>query len=72
MSAARANAVRCACPRLGRSSYEGTHEINAHFVEQFVTVRSPLDLVTLQVNFLEEHRVAMLDFARQWTKQSEG
>ena len=47
-------------------------EINAHFVEQFVTVRSPLDLVTLQVNFLEEHRVAMLDFARQWTKQSEG
>jgi len=46
-------------------------EINTHFVEQFVTVRSPLDLVTLQVNFLEEHRVAMLDFARQWTKQSE-
>jgi hypothetical protein len=46
-------------------------EINAQFVEQFATVRSPLDLVSLQVNFLEEHRVAMLDFARQWTKQSE-
>jgi hypothetical protein len=46
-------------------------QINAHFVEQFATVRSPLDLVSLQVNFLEEHRVAMLDFARQFTKQSE-
>jgi hypothetical protein len=46
-------------------------QINAHFVEQFATVRSPLDLVSLQVNFLEEHRVAMLDFARQWTKSSE-
>lgn len=24
--------MRCACPRPGCSSYEGTHEINAHFV----------------------------------------
>ena len=42
MSAARANAVRCACPRLGRSSYEGTHEINAHFVAAAATDDSAL------------------------------
>ena len=42
MSAASANAVRCACPRLGRSSYEGTHEINAHFVAAAATDDSAL------------------------------
>jgi hypothetical protein len=42
-------------------------EINTHFIEQFASVRSPLDLVSLQARFLEEHRTAMLDFAMQWT-----
>jgi hypothetical protein len=35
-------------------------------VEQFATVRSPVDLVQLQMRFLEEHRLAMLEFAQQW------
>jgi hypothetical protein len=46
-------------------------QINSQFMEQFAGVRSPVDLVQLQMRFLEEHRVAMLDFAQQWmTKKS--
>jgi outer membrane biosynthesis protein TonB len=41
-------------------------QINAQFMEQFASVRSPVDLVQLQMRFLEEHRLAMLDFAQQW------
>jgi hypothetical protein len=41
-------------------------QINSQFVEQFATVRSPVDLVQLQMRFLEEHRLAMLEFAQQW------
>ena len=41
-------------------------QINSQFMEQFATVRSPVDLVQLQMRFLEEHRLAMLDFAQQW------
>jgi outer membrane biosynthesis protein TonB len=41
-------------------------QINSQFMEQFSTVRSPVDLVQLQMRFLEEHRLAMLDFAQQW------
>jgi outer membrane biosynthesis protein TonB len=40
--------------------------INSQFIEQFAGVRSPVELVQLQMNFLEEHRLAMLDFAKQW------
>jgi hypothetical protein len=42
-------------------------QINARFMEQFTAIRSPIDLVNLQVHFLEEHRVAMLEFTQQWT-----
>ncbi len=42
-------------------------QINAQFMEQFAAIRSPIDLVNLQVHFLEEHRLAMLEFAQQWT-----
>jgi hypothetical protein len=42
-------------------------QINARFVEQFTAIRSPIELVNLQVRFLEEHRVAMLEFTQQWT-----
>jgi hypothetical protein len=46
-------------------------QINSQFMEQFAGVRSPVDLVQLQMRFLEEHRLAMLDFAQQWmTKKS--
>ena len=41
-------------------------QINSQFMEQFAGVRSPVDLVQLQMRFLEEHRLAMLDFAQQW------
>ena len=41
-------------------------QINSQFMEQFAAVRSPVDLVQLQMRFLEEHRLAMLDFAKQW------
>jgi hypothetical protein len=41
--------------------------INAQFVEEFAGVRSPVDLVNLQVRFLEEHRLAMLEFTQSWT-----
>jgi hypothetical protein len=43
--------------------------INAQFVEQFAAVRSPIDLVNLQVRFLEEHRLAMLEFTQNWAAQ---
>jgi len=42
-------------------------QINARFMEQFTAIRSPIDLVNLQVHFLEEHRIAMLEFTQQWT-----
>ena len=42
-------------------------QINSQFMQQFSTVRTPLDLVSLQVRFLEEHRVAMLEFAKRWS-----
>lgn len=45
-------------------------EINARFMEEFSKVRSPVDLVALQMQFLEEHRAAMLDFARQWVPKT--
>lgn len=45
-------------------------EINARFMEEFAKVRSPVDLVALQMRFLEEHRAAMLDFARQWVPKT--
>ncbi|UEM06437.1 hypothetical protein JL101_013695 [Skermanella rosea] len=45
-------------------------EINARFMEEFSKVRSPVDLVALQMRFLEEHRAAMLDFARQWVPKT--
>ncbi|WP_158045166.1 hypothetical protein [Skermanella pratensis] len=45
-------------------------EINARFMEEFAKVRSPVDLVGLQMRFLEEHRAAMLDFARQWVPKT--
>jgi hypothetical protein len=41
--------------------------INAQFVEEFASVRSPVDLVNLQVRFLEQHRLAMLEFTQNWT-----
>jgi hypothetical protein len=41
-------------------------QINSQFLEQFASVRSPVDLVQLQMHFLEEHRLAMLEFAQQW------
>ncbi len=41
-------------------------QINSQFLEQFATIRSPVDLVQLQMHFLEEHRLAMLEFAQQW------
>jgi hypothetical protein len=41
--------------------------INAQFVEEFAGVRSPVDLVNLQIRFLEEHRLAMLEFTQSWT-----
>lgn len=40
--------------------------INAQFMEEFAAVWSPIDLVGLQVRFLEEHRLAMLEFAQGW------
>ena len=43
--------------------------INAQFVEEFAGVRSPVDLVNLQVRFLEEHRLAMLEFTQSWTSR---
>jgi hypothetical protein len=43
--------------------------INAQFVEEFASVRSPVDLVNLQVRFLEEHRLAMLEFTQSWTSR---
>ena len=43
--------------------------INAQFVEQFAAIRSPVDLVNLQVRFLEEHRLAMLEFTQNWAAQ---
>jgi hypothetical protein len=43
--------------------------INAQFVEEFAGVRSPVDLVNLQVRFLEEHRLAMLEFTQIWTSR---
>jgi hypothetical protein len=47
-------------------------QINSQFMEQFATVRSPVDLVQLQMRFLEEHRLAMLDFAQQWMVKKPG
>ena len=41
-------------------------QINSQFMEQFSAVRSPVGPVQLQMRFLEEHRLAMLDFAQQW------
>lgn len=43
--------------------------INAQFVEEFAGVRSPVDLVNLQVRFLEQHRLAMLEFTQSWTSR---
>lgn len=43
--------------------------INAQFMEEFAGVRSPVDLVNLQVRFLEEHRLAMLEFTQSWSSQ---
>jgi hypothetical protein len=43
--------------------------INAQFVEEFAGVRSPVDLVNLQVRFLEEHRLVMLEFTQSWTSR---
>ncbi|EWY42345.1 hypothetical protein N825_19315 [Skermanella stibiiresistens SB22] len=46
-------------------------EINTKFLGEFAKVRSPVDLVSLQMRFLEEHRAAMLEFSRQWAKKND-
>jgi len=42
-------------------------QINTQFMEQFAAVRSPVDLVNLQVRFFEEHGLALVEFSKAWS-----